>query len=320
MTAGSFEFLGEGPQGEALWLAVNPSHRFNMDAFLLADFAEAKSKDRCVDLGAGCGILSFLLYKMYFCKEIYGLEFQKTAVSLFSDSVSESGVGDRIFPVEGDLRQLPDAPSAQALRPCGLQSSILSGEPFPGSGKKRRPGQKGAARLRKSAKPQGSSCVSADGSAFPSSRSGCRTLFPLYGKTEWNRSGSLWSQTDGRRPLALSHRRAGRREAGASDRTPFCRPERRREPFPADRRIVSGTVSESEEAMSGTLYVVGTPIGNLSDFSPRAAETLRTVDFIAAEDTRVTLKLLNHFEIKKPMVSYHEHNLRERGIPALIRS
>ena len=60
--------------------------------------------------------------------------------------------------------------------------------------------------------------------------------------------------------------------------------------------------------MSGILYVVGTPIGNLSDFSPRAVETLRTVDFIAAEDTRVTLKLLNHFEIKKPLVSYHEHN------------
>lgn len=65
--------------------------------------------------------------------------------------------------------------------------------------------------------------------------------------------------------------------------------------------------------MSGILYVVGTPIGNLSDFSPRAVETLKSVDFIAAEDTRVTLKLLNHFEIKKPMVSYYEHNLRERG-------
>ena len=65
--------------------------------------------------------------------------------------------------------------------------------------------------------------------------------------------------------------------------------------------------------MSGKLYVVGTPIGNLSDFSPRAVETLASVDFIAAEDTRVTLKLLNHFEIKKPMVSYFEHNKRERG-------
>lgn len=65
--------------------------------------------------------------------------------------------------------------------------------------------------------------------------------------------------------------------------------------------------------MSGTLYVVGTPIGNLGDISPRALETLSNCDFIAAEDTRVTLKLLNRFEIKKPMVSYFEHNRFERG-------
>ena len=55
--------------------------------------------------------------------------------------------------------------------------------------------------------------------------------------------------------------------------------------------------------MSGILYVTGTPIGNLSDFSPRALQTLESVDFIAAEDTRVTLKLLNHFGVKKPMVN-----------------
>ncbi len=65
--------------------------------------------------------------------------------------------------------------------------------------------------------------------------------------------------------------------------------------------------------MSGKLYVVGTPIGNLSDFSPRAKEVLSTVDFIAAEDTRVTTKLLNKFEFKKPLISYYEHNRRERG-------
>lgn len=65
--------------------------------------------------------------------------------------------------------------------------------------------------------------------------------------------------------------------------------------------------------MSGTLYIVGTPIGNLGDFSPRAVEILQSVDFIAAEDTRVTLKLLNHFGIKKPMISYFEHNRFERG-------
>lgn len=63
----------------------------------------------------------------------------------------------------------------------------------------------------------------------------------------------------------------------------------------------------------GKLYVVGTPIGNLGDFSPRAAETLRSVDFIAAEDTRVTAKLLNHFGIKKPMVIYQKFNEREQG-------
>ena len=63
----------------------------------------------------------------------------------------------------------------------------------------------------------------------------------------------------------------------------------------------------------GTLYVVGTPIGNLGDMTYRAVETLEKVDFICAEDTRVTAKLLNYFEIKKPLVSYHEHNAKAMG-------
>lgn len=71
--------------------------------------------------------------------------------------------------------------------------------------------------------------------------------------------------------------------------------------------------------MSGTLYLVATPMGNLGDFSPRAVETLRTVDFIAAEDTRVSVKLLNHFEVKKPLVSYHEHNHASAGQSVLRR-
>lgn len=65
--------------------------------------------------------------------------------------------------------------------------------------------------------------------------------------------------------------------------------------------------------MAGTLYLVPTPIGNLGDISPRAKKTLAEADFIAAEDTRVTLKLLNHLEIKKPLVSYYEHNKAESG-------
>ena len=71
--------------------------------------------------------------------------------------------------------------------------------------------------------------------------------------------------------------------------------------------------------MPGTLTLVGTPIGNLSDLSPRALEALEACDFIAAEDTRVTLRLLTHFGIKKPLVSYFEHNRRNganRSAPA----
>lgn len=71
--------------------------------------------------------------------------------------------------------------------------------------------------------------------------------------------------------------------------------------------------------MSGTLYLVATPIGNLGDFSPRAVETLEQVDFIAAEDTRVSVKLLNHFAVKKPLVSYHEHNHVTAGQSILQR-
>lgn len=67
------------------------------------------------------------------------------------------------------------------------------------------------------------------------------------------------------------------------------------------------------------LYLVGTPIGNLGDLSARCREVLAAVDFIAAEDTRNTLKLLNHMGIRKPLISYFEHNKRERGQEILRR-
>ncbi|WP_422484839.1 16S rRNA (cytidine(1402)-2'-O)-methyltransferase [Gudongella sp. DL1XJH-153] len=68
---------------------------------------------------------------------------------------------------------------------------------------------------------------------------------------------------------------------------------------------------------TGTLFICPTPIGNLEDITLRVLNILKEVDLIAAEDTRHTLRLLNHFEIKKPMTSYHEHNIREKG-PHLI--
>ncbi|MDE6149029.1 MAG: 16S rRNA (cytidine(1402)-2'-O)-methyltransferase [Ruminococcus sp.] len=71
--------------------------------------------------------------------------------------------------------------------------------------------------------------------------------------------------------------------------------------------------------MMGKLFLVGTPIGNLGDMTYRAVETLKSVDFICAEDTRVTAKLLNYFNIKTPLISYHEHNAKTAGEQVVSR-
>lgn len=72
-------------------------------------------------------------------------------------------------------------------------------------------------------------------------------------------------------------------------------------------------MTEKNKVKDGTLYIVATPIGNLSDISERALKVLSEVDFIAAEDTRNTLRLLTHFGISATLVSYHEHNKKEKG-------
>ncbi len=77
--------------------------------------------------------------------------------------------------------------------------------------------------------------------------------------------------------------------------------------------IYKNTDEEKNRVEGGRLYLVATPIGNLADMSERAVKVLSQVDLIAAEDTRNSLRLLTHFGISKPMVSYHEHNRRQRG-------
>ncbi|MBQ8416336.1 MAG: 16S rRNA (cytidine(1402)-2'-O)-methyltransferase, partial [Clostridia bacterium] len=76
---------------------------------------------------------------------------------------------------------------------------------------------------------------------------------------------------------------------------------------------LENSAKEKNRVQSGTLYLVATPIGNLADLSERAVKVLSEVDFIAAEDTRNSMRLLSHLGISKPMVSYFEHNKRERG-------
>ena len=72
-------------------------------------------------------------------------------------------------------------------------------------------------------------------------------------------------------------------------------------------------MKEKGEVMPGTLYLCATPIGNLEDMTFRVIRILKEVDLIAAEDTRNSIKLLNHFEITTPMTSYHEYNKYEKG-------
>ena len=85
--------------------------------------------------------------------------------------------------------------------------------------------------------------------------------------------------------------------------------------------IKSRNVSREDKnaVIGGALYLVATPIGNLSDISERALKVMNEVDFIAAEDTRNTGKLLSCYGMQKPMVSYFEHNKRERGEVILER-
>ena len=74
-----------------------------------------------------------------------------------------------------------------------------------------------------------------------------------------------------------------------------------------------GSGEPSGDVIPGTLYLCATPIGNLGDITERVLRTLRAVDLIAAEDTRNTLRLLNHFDIKKPLTSYHEYNKYDKA-------
>ncbi len=111
----SFESLGTGPLGRELQVCVSSVHKFGTDAFLLADFAKARHKDLCADLGTGCGIIPMILYKKYFPKKIYAVELQSDAAAQCRETVSASGAEETIFPIEGDLRQLGDAIPAGSL-------------------------------------------------------------------------------------------------------------------------------------------------------------------------------------------------------------
>ena len=102
-----WEYLGTSPGGVPLKVCTKHPHSFGIDPFLLAAFSQARPESSAADLGAGCGILSVLLYKMYLCKNIYSLEIQSDAFALLQATISASSLHQIILPVQGDLRSLP---------------------------------------------------------------------------------------------------------------------------------------------------------------------------------------------------------------------
>ena len=92
--------------GEGLFLLASPEHRFGTDAFLLAHFAGAKHKDKCVDLGTGCGIIPMLLYKKFRPSLIWGVDIQPEAIEQFTEAVALSHVEEVLFPLCSDMTEL----------------------------------------------------------------------------------------------------------------------------------------------------------------------------------------------------------------------
>ena len=294
--------LPEGAKAEVLHgkgtvVLIDREHRFGQDALLLARFAGIWRNWRVLDLGTGTGILPLLLYDEGFCGNCVALEISPQAAALASRSAQLNEL-ESMQVVCTDLRLFSSERKFDA---------VLCNPPYFPSGW----GKKSASTEKCSARHE-INCTLADAAeaARRNLKEGGR--FCLCHRPE--RLAELFS--------ILRQRRLEPKRLQLVRHSPQTAPWL----VLVDARKYSRTVShpknnclQRRSGMPGKLYLVPTPIGNLGDLSPRAAEVLGAVDFIAAEDTRVTAKLLNHLGIRKPMVSYHDHNLRERGEQIIAR-
>ena len=334
-TGAAPEPLSWEPLSRGAAVCVSRVHRFSTDTILLADFSLPKRGETCAEFCAGCGALSLLWAVRAAPARVFAVELQQDAADLCRSSIARNGLAETVSALCANLRdrdalrtafepgsldriacnppyqpagtgvksQIPgerlahrreetctfaDAAASAGLVPAVGREILLLPQAGPAARRVRRPRPRRAgakAAPPRAAPPRPRAVPRARGGRARRQKPGLRVLPVLIVESE---TGG-WSPGNGR-PCS--------RTAIIPRRTPA-------EAGPATQRRTNN--------MSGTLTVVGTPIGNLGDFFPRAQEALAAAHFIAAEDTRVTLKLLNHFGLKKPLLSYYEHNKRGRG-------
>ena len=281
------------PLGGGLEIYVSESYRFSTDTILLANFSQPKGRKKCVDLGTGCGTIPLIWLRENKQLEIAAVDIQENACKLAQDSISRNDL-IQMTVYNADLKEL------KGVLPFGYYDLVACNPPY----------KLGGSGIRN---PESAKLIARH-----------ETECTLDDICE---SASRLLQFGGRfcicqRPERLADVMEAMRKFSIEPKVLRLVQQRRSKApklflIASQRKCCKSTETTNQiiwsKYMSGILYVTGTPIGNLGDLSPRAAKTLGEVDFIAAEDTRVTLKLLNHLGIKKPMVSYFEHNKRERG-------
>ena len=279
------------------------------DSVLLADFAADRRVRRFADLGCGAGVLTVLLLHALPQAAAVGVELQPDAAQLCRGNLTANGLDSRAEILCADLR------AHRTLLPAGQFDLVVANPPYFAAGS----GYTSPDPVRAHARDE-RTCTMQDI---------CTAMAYL---TRWGGAAALVHRPERLSELLCTLTAAGlepkrlrtvaykaegapRRQAGAQNPAAAGPVRAGRHGLGRDPQ----NLSQEGMTMSGTLYLVGTPIGNLGDLSVRALETLRSADFIAAEDTRVTAKLLNHFEIKKPCVSYYEHNKYASGEKIVAR-
>ena len=296
---------------------------FGMDAVLLSAFARVKKNEKALDLGTGTGILPILLEAKYPGLHYTGLEIQEESADMARRSVSYNGLEERIDIVTGDIKEAASIFGAASFGVITTNPPYMIGD----HGLKNQNETLYIARhealctlddiLRESAK-----ILKVKGRFYmvhrPFRLPEIMTKMCAYGiepkrmrqsedagRTAVGCISERWKLYGGTACTLRNESVVSKENITAQK--PWQQMDR------ADR-YRAGTKHKMEEyEMAGTLYLCATPIGNLEDMTFRAVRILKEVDLIAAEDTRNSIKLLNHFEIKTPMTSYHEYNKIEKG-------